>query len=213
MIQTTHTYCVYQHRRNDTGEIFYIGIGKRQKRAYAKANRSKRWGAITNKHGYSVEILLENVSRTEAIYSEMYLISFYGRMDLGTGRLVNMTDGGDGRENIIVSKETRIKLSTGNKGRKFSQEVCAKRSIVRTGEKRSAETIRNISEAKKAKGLTGANCVFSKKIIDSATNEIFPSITIAAKELSIDRRYLSNMLEGSRTNKTNLRYLNDSERV
>ncbi len=207
MIQTTHTYCVYQHRRNDTGEIFYIGIGKRQKRAYSKQKRNNHWSAVVNKHGYSVEILLENVSRTEAIYSEMYLISFYGRMDLGTGRLVNMTDGGDGRDSIIVSKETRAKLSNPYEKRKRSKEAQAALIEFHKGRKRSAETVRNISEAKKAKGLTGANCIFSKTIIDTITGITYPSITMAAKELSIDRRYLCNMLEGSRTNKTNLRYL------
>jgi hypothetical protein len=31
---------VYQHRRNDTNEVFYIGIGKEQKRAFIKSSRS-----------------------------------------------------------------------------------------------------------------------------------------------------------------------------
>ncbi len=33
---------VYQHRRKDTNEIFYIGIGKNTNRAYNKYSRSKK---------------------------------------------------------------------------------------------------------------------------------------------------------------------------
>ena len=90
---------VYQHKTKDTDEIFYIGIGVARRRAYSKHGRNKHWNNIVNKHGHYYEVLFEDVTREEAIQIEQYLISYYGRRDLGTGQLVNMTGGGDGHLN------------------------------------------------------------------------------------------------------------------
>lgn len=87
---------VYNHKRNDTGEIFYIGIGLSDKRAYSTKGRNKHWRHIVNKVGYSIEITHLNICREEAVVIEQYLITFYGRADKKLGNLVNMTDGGDG---------------------------------------------------------------------------------------------------------------------
>ena len=46
---------VYRHRRLDTFEVFYIGIGKTEKRAYSKKNRNKWWKNIILKTEYSVD--------------------------------------------------------------------------------------------------------------------------------------------------------------
>ena len=40
---------VYRHRRLDNNQIFYIGIGNKEKRAYIKTKRSKFWNKINNK--------------------------------------------------------------------------------------------------------------------------------------------------------------------
>lgn len=86
---------VYQHKRKDNNEIFYIGISKKYDRAYSKKSRNQYWKNIVNKYDYFVEITHENICWEEACVIERYLISFYGRYDLGLGKLVNMTDGGD----------------------------------------------------------------------------------------------------------------------
>lgn len=36
---------VYIHKRIDNGEVFYVGIGKTEKRAKSKDKRSKFWKA------------------------------------------------------------------------------------------------------------------------------------------------------------------------
>jgi hypothetical protein len=87
---------VYLHRRKDSNEIFYIGIGKDRYRIGRKANRNKYWHNIVNKYGYTKEVLMSDLTWGEAITEEIKLIKKYGRKDLGTGNLVNMTRGGDG---------------------------------------------------------------------------------------------------------------------
>lgn len=96
---------VYQHRRLDTNEIFYIGIGKTEKRAHTKSGRNFFWKKITNFTEFVVEILHENIDWNEACELEKFYIKKYGRKDLGTGILCNKTDGGDGH--INPSTETR----------------------------------------------------------------------------------------------------------
>jgi hypothetical protein len=77
---------------------------------------------MVNKYGYRVEILYSDVDIYFAIEKEIELIKSYGRLDLGTGILVNMTDGGEGCTGIIHSNETKQKLSKHFKGVKLSEE-------------------------------------------------------------------------------------------
>lgn len=108
---------VYQHKRNDTGEVFYVGIGSTEKRAYAKSKADRtnnHWFHVVNKAGYTVEIIMKDISWNEAQYAERYLIAFYGRRNLGTGSLVNLTDGGDGVCGMKHSEETKRKIGLDN---------------------------------------------------------------------------------------------------
>lgn len=105
---------VYQHRRKDNNSIFYIGIGKDIKRAYSKKNRNKHWVNIVSKCGYDVDILLNNIPYEDACNVEFGLVNSYGRIDLGTGILVNLTDGGKGSINFKHTEETIKKISGKN---------------------------------------------------------------------------------------------------
>lgn len=110
--------CVYCHRRLDNNKIFYIGIGYKH-RSEDKNNRNKYWNNIVNKSEYSVEILRENLSWEEACELEIFLISLYGRKDLNTGCLCNLTDGGEGSYGRKISEETRKKLGKGKENNKW----------------------------------------------------------------------------------------------
>lgn len=103
--------CVYRHIRKDTNTVFYIGIGN-LKRPYCKRKntRGKYWYYITNKTDYYVEILQKNLSWENACELEQLLIQEYGRKDLNTGILCNMTNGGDGGYGVIISDETKLKM-------------------------------------------------------------------------------------------------------
>jgi hypothetical protein len=126
---------VYLHRRKDTNEVFYVGIGQTEKRAYDIKNRkNKHWKGIVEKYGYTVEIFLTDLSWDQACEKEKELIAEIGRKDLKLGPLVNMTDGGEGQNN--PSEETRRKLQY----KKTEQHKELLRSY-RIGVKQSKETV------------------------------------------------------------------------
>jgi len=139
---------VYAHVREDTNEVFYIGIADsstkycKNKTKYYRANirnnRNRYWKSIVNKTAYKVVILHENLYRNDACIIEIKLIAFHGRSDLGYGTLCNLTDGGDinsgykhtdefklkialfNKTKIIkpITEETRLKMSNSQKSRK-----------------------------------------------------------------------------------------------
>jgi hypothetical protein len=100
---------VYRHRRNDTNEIFYVGMGKENKRAFSKRDRNIYWKRVVDKVGYSVEIISTDLSLEDACDIECLLISEYGRKDLALGLLVNMTNGGEGGSSYVHTDEYKLK--------------------------------------------------------------------------------------------------------
>jgi hypothetical protein len=108
--------CVYRHIRLDKNEPFYIGIGKLTSRAYSKKNRNLYWCNIVNHTKYEVEILFENLSWEEACFKEKEFIKIHGRCNLKTGTLCNLTDGGEGTINAIISEDRKKELSLKSKG-------------------------------------------------------------------------------------------------
>lgn len=98
---------LYKHVNPLTKEVFYVGQGA-PSRPYTKSpkDRSKEWFAYVEKNGYEIVIIAMNLSKESAIEMENALIDSYGRVDLGTGLLLNKTGGTTG-----WSPETRSKMS------------------------------------------------------------------------------------------------------
>ena len=127
---------VYQHRRKDTNEVFYVGIGYTRNRAFEVANRNKYWYNVVEKVGYEVDILIEGLKWQDACRVEKGLIKNFGRKDLNTGTLVNMTEGGEGgaaHKGYLHSEEAKQKMSNAKTGRKLSEETKKKMSETRKG--------------------------------------------------------------------------------
>lgn len=150
MITDSGIYFAYRHIRLDTNQPFYIGIGKKRKdysffneyeRAYSKA-RNRFWHTITKDVSYRVEILLESDSREFLRVKEKELIMLYGRQNMGTGILVNLTDGGDGSFGAKWGEESIQKIKTRN----------AEKGHVCIGRKCSQETRDKISKTRKENG-------------------------------------------------------------
>jgi NUMOD3 motif len=75
------------------------------------------------------------------------MIDVFGRIDLGTGILHNLTDGGDGTSGAIRSDETRRKISEAMKGKTHSEE--SKKRMSEASKNPSEETRRKMSERQK----------------------------------------------------------------
>ena len=86
---------VYLHKKAGTDEVVYVGIGS-PSRPFDFERRSDFWKKTHDKYGIDVEVIHTDLTWDEACEIEIELIAHYGRRDLGTGCLVNMTDGGDG---------------------------------------------------------------------------------------------------------------------
>jgi len=142
---------VYEHLRNDTNEVFYVGISKTTRRAFDRNGRNPHWYNIVNKVGYSVNIIHKDIDYKEAKNIEILLIEKYGRNNLGLGNLVNMTDGGEGCLGVIVSEDTRQKMSKARKGKPLSEETRVKMSEANKGKTLSEDTRKKISEAGKGR--------------------------------------------------------------
>jgi hypothetical protein len=142
---------VYRHIRLDKNEPFYIGIGSSEyyNRAYRHKNRSDLWKRISVKGGYEVEILLDNLTWDQACEKEKEFIALYGRIDLKTGFLANMTDGGDGTLNAVITEKQRKAVAEANKKRIFTEEDRKRMSERHTGRKHKKESKIKLSNSLK----------------------------------------------------------------
>lgn len=182
-------YCIYRHIRLDNNKVFYIGIGL-IKRSKSKYNRNNHWKNITNKTEYEIQILKSNLLWEEACELEKILISYYGRLNNNTGILCNLTDGGEGSLNRIISENTRYKLGNGSRGNKWW-----------LGRNHTVETKLKISNSRK--GVVQNNT--TKKVIDLSTNIIYNSCSELAKYLNISPSTLTYHLSKTK-NKYNVKY-------
>ena len=109
-------YYVYQYLRKD-GTPYYVGKGIRT-RAFESHKRDN--GTDLLPHDKSqIQIVKENLTELEAYQLEKELIARYGRKDIGTGILRNMSDGGEGAPGRIYrhSIEAKQKISAALKGK------------------------------------------------------------------------------------------------
>jgi hypothetical protein len=101
----TAQFCTYLHRRNDTGEVFYVGKGS-PRRSRARTGRNSHWVHVAQKHGFTVEILARWPTEAEAFAHEVLLIDVFRQL---SAPLTNKSDGGEGATGTVVGEETRRK--------------------------------------------------------------------------------------------------------
>lgn len=184
---------------------FYVGKGsngrvnKHRKEALALLHKSGRkslkigiihklWKAGLD---FEEDMVLTTQIEEEAFLLERQTIATYGRADLKTGILANLTDGGEGASGVVISEENRKKRSIRNlgntygKGKIKSDETRKKLSNAHKGKIRTEEHSRHISEAKK--GISTATEETRKKMSEARKGRIFSDET---------RKKLSEALKG-----------------
>ena len=147
--KTRMNYYTYAYLRED-GTPYYIGKGI-GKRAHSSANRR-----ISTPPKNKILYLKQNLKEEDAFKHEKYMISIFGRKDLGTGILRNLTDGGEGASGAVRSEEFKENLRKINIGKKLSKEHIDKLRLANIGEK-------NPNFGKKASKYTREKMSFSQK--------------------------------------------------
>lgn len=144
-------YYTYAYLRELDGTPYYIGKGKKKNKKYY-SRTTARHSNITIPPKKRILILKEFEFEFDAYAHEKYMISIFGRKDLGTGILHNRSDGGEGTTNM--SQYAKKKCGEIHKGKILSQET--KLKISKTRKKReykcSEELKRYFSEKYAGKG-------------------------------------------------------------
>jgi len=214
MTKQHNDYYTYAFLREDKTP-YYIGKG-RGNRAYDKRKTIK-----PPKDKSRILFLKKNLTEAEAFKHEIYMIFVFGRKDLGTGILRNLTNGGEGPSGAVRSEETKKKISVARKGKyagennpmygvprteewkkaqsermtgKFVGEKNHQFGVPQTAEWKQAHSERMSGEKNSWYGRTGALHPGSKAIIaiePDGTKRHYGSIREAARELEIDQSDLT----------------------
>jgi hypothetical protein len=212
-------YYTYAYLRED-GTPYYIGKGSGNRATKRKKCELSRPGDESR-----IIFLKQNLTEEEAFKHEIYMISVFGRKDLGTGILHNRTNGGDGVSGRKWSDEDRLKKSIammGDKnhfykqthtkeireilrnmqlGRTWSDEDRLKKSIAMMGDKNHfyGKKHNNNNLAK----MSQVKLKYTYKVI-SPENEIFitSNLTSFCKENGLHNACMNKIAHKQKRHKT-----------
>jgi len=160
-------YYTYLYIDPKTDKPIYVGIGSGYRaKSHFAPSRTYKLGNVLRKRkreGHYIEPIIhfeEDFKTCQEM--EKFWISFYGRENLGTGTLFNLTDGGEGtigrkghipwNKGVPMTDETKEKVSQslqGNGlGKPKSEEMRRKLSESKKGIKQSNEHKENIKAVK-----------------------------------------------------------------
>lgn len=195
-------YIVYRHT-SPSGKV-YIGITKRRpkerwerglgyKHAGVFRYAIKKYGWDNIKH----EVLLKDISESEAKYAEKYLIKWYKIHHIS----YNVTDGGDGcvgrepwNKGVPCSNETKKKIGEANRGEKSAW----------WHRKVTEEHRKKISETKK--GIATKVCKVIQLTLSNEYIKEWNSMSDAARFLGLDPSRISACCRGKRNKHGNFKW-------
>jgi hypothetical protein len=187
-------YYVYRWIRLDKNEPFYIGIGTKTKndieygtftRAASDKKNNTIWKGIKDKTSTLIQIVLESDNYEFIKCKEKEFINLYGRIDLGTGSLANLTDGGEGTLGVIVNEHSRKLRSINSKNRIRHQS-----SYTKMTNTRKQNNFMQTQETKDRISATKSMPVIQWSLKGNYI-KLWNSATIAAKELNISKGSIS----------------------
>ena len=193
------------------GTPYYIGKGSGDRAWVCDRNRNhmaNKRGAKTPKDKSKIILLETNLTELGAFALERRLIGWWGRKDISTGILLNMTEGGEGASGCRFShteehklyisnmmkgrpahnkgkhhtEETKTKISESNKGRRHSEETKTKISKTLKGHDVSIETRLRISENVKGKTKGHVRSEETRKVMKTAATNRELNYTEEQKE-------------------------------
>jgi len=187
---TALSFYAYEHIRQDTGAVFYVGKGSGP-RANLSTGRSQYWKRIVSKaKAFSVRIIASNLDEELAHLVEIERINQCKRLNIP---LCNLTDGGEGMSGYVIPEEIRNKISASLSGRvgtplsdkaknllrvaktgvPKSEETKQKLRLANLGKKASAEARKKMSLAHKGKKRSDE---FRKKLGDARRGKSQPKL-------------------------------------
>lgn len=161
---------VYIHRKLSDGSIFYVGKGSNN-RLHSKKDRNKYWHNVVNKHGFSAEIIFDDLTEEEAFEEESNVIL---EMRYFGCNLVNMNNGGKGGiQGYKKTPEQKRALSELHRGNKYN-----------LGRKATKETREKLSNLRK------------KKVLCVEDQAVFFSFLDAANFYGVNKTSISKVCSG-----------------
>ncbi len=164
--ENPNRFYVYALWIDGEAEPFYIGKGK-DERPYdhlypcnydsPHGNRHKNntiKKALREGRRIDVYLIEWDLDEEAALELERSWILYYGRKNIGTGCLTNLTDGGEGVSGYRHTLETRQRLSALRRGKPQSAESVMRRAASNTGKVRTESTKAKISLANKGRVRT-----------------------------------------------------------
>jgi len=202
------TFYIYQHRKADTNEIFYVGKGKGTRLNQSKG-RNQYWHRVVAKHGFVAEYIAQNLDEELAFLAEMEAIDVYRRRGI---KLVNVTDGGEGasgykhtakhKANLKGNKNGATSWGMTFKNKKHTEESRQKMSYSRIGNKnKSGTTLSEESKAKISAAMTGKIVLKKRLLTKEQVLEIrqrlgYRNISMLAREYGVGESTIRRIRDG-----------------
>jgi len=202
------TFYIYQHRKADTNEIFYVGKGKGTRLNQSKG-RNQYWHRVVAKHGFVAEYIAQNLDEELAFLAEMEAIDIYRRRGI---KLVNVTDGGEGasgykhtakhKANLKGNKNGATSWGMTFKNKKHTEESRQKMSYSRIGNKnKSGTTLSEESKAKISAAMTGKIVLKKRLLTKEQVLEIrqrlgYRNIAMLAREYGVGESTIRRIRNG-----------------
>jgi hypothetical protein len=195
-----YVYAYLRRKDSRTGprlSPYYIGKGF-GRRAFVGQKRI----APTPADKAYICFIQENLTEEEALALEQYCVTLYGRVDLGTGILRNLTNGGEGMSGFHVTVETRRRISIGNKGRKFSdehkQKISDRLSLQQKGRKLPDYHKKNIAKALEGSLTVGPHRYVYEFTSPEGESHVTASLCGFAKKYDLTAANLRKVIFGER---------------